>query len=561
MWCNRAADGSPNVGRIQHHLAVLARPNVVQQLFYCSKVLVSVIPSPNARESIMLHFNSFLEGSQIASQRYPLVESAFINANGILFTQGSILNYTSLMDHFCSTLDNHIGCVTAKLRVQSPESASSLCAATFDFENPNSYLLQAFNDQGDQWRRYVEPDDSLLSALYRIRAFWGKDILSKSHQVKNQSLKDPRERRHDDWKRLLGIQMKDSRLVEIFEELMQPIYALQMAGFPSCHHCTNHGTHPVLPLQHFSPNGTLAGQTEITYKTQGPNIEPDAKKDLRACLRSLALRAELFEAFTKFGRAHRICQTQSLNSGCYWRPFLHAERSFLRRAGASLEMFQAWTCSTFSAFMRHGSMTMTMFFLARCLPTAYAAPTGTPPTTGDPRSPNVWLDFGTICHILGWAVGALVVYLGVRGPKRDLARYYVLSFGSTGVSLVLLDPRSAAAVQGLTLFVGIIFLIRLWLKISELYKMGYGWLGPIFGLAVVFDTILVHLTVSTSGEDQGLFFQLLLLCFCSALSLCARSAQFVRHVRSEDSSRLEDGRRPNDNSGPGLTMEDDDPSS
>lgn len=33
-WYNKAADKNPDVGRIQHHLAVLARPDVVQQLFY-----------------------------------------------------------------------------------------------------------------------------------------------------------------------------------------------------------------------------------------------------------------------------------------------------------------------------------------------------------------------------------------------------------------------------------------------------------------------------------------------------------------------------------------------
>lgn len=32
MWYNKASDKSPNVGRIQHHLAVLSRPNVVQQV-------------------------------------------------------------------------------------------------------------------------------------------------------------------------------------------------------------------------------------------------------------------------------------------------------------------------------------------------------------------------------------------------------------------------------------------------------------------------------------------------------------------------------------------------
>ena len=34
MWYNKTADKSSNVGRIQHYLAVLARPNIVEQLFY-----------------------------------------------------------------------------------------------------------------------------------------------------------------------------------------------------------------------------------------------------------------------------------------------------------------------------------------------------------------------------------------------------------------------------------------------------------------------------------------------------------------------------------------------
>jgi hypothetical protein len=72
MWHNKAADKSPNMGRIQHHLAVLARPNIVQQLFYYSKALDSVIPFQNIRESAMLLFNPFLEESGIANQRYPL---------------------------------------------------------------------------------------------------------------------------------------------------------------------------------------------------------------------------------------------------------------------------------------------------------------------------------------------------------------------------------------------------------------------------------------------------------------------------------------------------------
>src|ERR1700743_1792382 len=104
MWYNKAADKSPNVGRIQHHLAVLARPNIVQQLFYYSKALVSAIPFQNARESIMFLFDPFLQGSAIASQRWPLVESALVKANGVLFTHGSISEYRFLMSQFCRLL-------------------------------------------------------------------------------------------------------------------------------------------------------------------------------------------------------------------------------------------------------------------------------------------------------------------------------------------------------------------------------------------------------------------------------------------------------------------------
>ena len=150
MWYNKAADKSPNVGRIQHHLAVLARPNIVQQLFYYSKALVSVIPFQNARESIMLLFNPFLEGSEIAFQRYLLIESSFVKANGILFTHGSVELYVTLMDQFAALLDGHIGRITAKFRIQGPEIASTLCAATFDFGNAESFLCGAFQKQEEQ---------------------------------------------------------------------------------------------------------------------------------------------------------------------------------------------------------------------------------------------------------------------------------------------------------------------------------------------------------------------------------------------------------------------------
>ncbi|KAF7514335.1 hypothetical protein GJ744_000105 [Endocarpon pusillum] len=156
MWYDKAADKSPNVGRIQHHLAVLARPNIIQQLFYYTKALVSVNPFPNARESVMLLFNPFLANGEIASQRYPSVESAFVKAAAIQFTRGSVEMYTQLVEQFLSVLNSHIGRVTAKFRVQGPEMASTLCATLFDFGNVESYLWKAFISYDAQVQAVLE---------------------------------------------------------------------------------------------------------------------------------------------------------------------------------------------------------------------------------------------------------------------------------------------------------------------------------------------------------------------------------------------------------------------
>jgi hypothetical protein len=104
----------------------------------------------------MLLFNPFSEGSEITSQRYPLIETTLVKANGILFTHGPISEYASLMEQFCTTLNNHINRAAVKFRVQGPEIASSLCAATFDFGNAQAFLSQAIRDQEDLKKAQLE---------------------------------------------------------------------------------------------------------------------------------------------------------------------------------------------------------------------------------------------------------------------------------------------------------------------------------------------------------------------------------------------------------------------
>ncbi|KAJ5150365.1 hypothetical protein N7492_010716 [Penicillium capsulatum] len=95
-WYNQYADQSPGNGRMQYHLAMLARPNVLQQLFYYTKALVTVHPFPKTRESILLLFNT--DGETLPQT----MVSAFLATHGILFTRGTKENFIEHGKRFLS---------------------------------------------------------------------------------------------------------------------------------------------------------------------------------------------------------------------------------------------------------------------------------------------------------------------------------------------------------------------------------------------------------------------------------------------------------------------------
>ncbi|EWZ78025.1 hypothetical protein FOWG_17646 [Fusarium oxysporum f. sp. lycopersici MN25] len=82
-WYSKASDRSPTTGRLYHHLAILARPNALQQLYYYTKSLCVPIPFSSARESIMTLFNSTPSGGPT---RLAPLDAAFVRAHGILFS-------------------------------------------------------------------------------------------------------------------------------------------------------------------------------------------------------------------------------------------------------------------------------------------------------------------------------------------------------------------------------------------------------------------------------------------------------------------------------------------
>ncbi|ORY12920.1 hypothetical protein BCR34DRAFT_481742 [Clohesyomyces aquaticus] len=153
-WYSKAADTNPSVGRLYHHLAILARPNALQQLYYYARSLTCVKPFSSARESILTLLDPILGRQTAASYPHSLpIDTSFIHAHGVLFEKLGSENFEHTLLQFQSQLDSHIGRVTAKWKEQGVYIAGTNISGLFDYRADNSTLrllleLHGISQQG-----------------------------------------------------------------------------------------------------------------------------------------------------------------------------------------------------------------------------------------------------------------------------------------------------------------------------------------------------------------------------------------------------------------------------
>ncbi|KAJ6142227.1 DNA/RNA-binding domain E.t1.c1-type [Penicillium chrysogenum] len=103
-WYNQDADRSAENGRIQHHLAVLACPDILQQFFHYTKALISVRPFPNAFVSMTKLIPPLMN---VPAQKGSLTTS-FVTTHGALLMQAPDEEFVSRANVFLATLRNEI---------------------------------------------------------------------------------------------------------------------------------------------------------------------------------------------------------------------------------------------------------------------------------------------------------------------------------------------------------------------------------------------------------------------------------------------------------------------
>ena len=108
-WYTKASDRSPTTGRLYHHLAILARPNALQQLYFYAKSLCVPIPFTSARESVRTLFGPLLTADSASNQRLEPVDAAFVRVHGILFAGKADEQLEPSMKQFLELLDGRIG--------------------------------------------------------------------------------------------------------------------------------------------------------------------------------------------------------------------------------------------------------------------------------------------------------------------------------------------------------------------------------------------------------------------------------------------------------------------
>ncbi|KAI6348146.1 hypothetical protein MCOR25_010841 [Pyricularia grisea] len=139
-WYSRASDKAPTTGRLYHHLAILARPNVVAQLFYYAKSLCVPIPFNSARDSILTLFEPIMAGTH---GKLHAVDRALVKCHGTFFTGKGTEDLEDARNEFLSNLDLAVAKGARRWLEAGYQIAVTNLCALLDYGLPTNVLMRA----------------------------------------------------------------------------------------------------------------------------------------------------------------------------------------------------------------------------------------------------------------------------------------------------------------------------------------------------------------------------------------------------------------------------------
>ncbi|KAI0437566.1 hypothetical protein F4803DRAFT_538118 [Xylaria telfairii] len=192
-WYSKASDKAPTTGRLYHHLAILARPNALQQLFYYAKALCVPIPFSSAKESIMTLFDPLL-GGHLHGRMNP-IDVAFVRTHGILFSHKQSESFGLVANEFLGSLDSHISRITKRWMEAGYYIAIANCCALLSYGKEENLIMKLIHNQNEE--KQDQSKGLGLNTFKSSKEFLAKEfedanrLANGTHEVVFRRLDDP----------------------------------------------------------------------------------------------------------------------------------------------------------------------------------------------------------------------------------------------------------------------------------------------------------------------------------------------------------------------------------
>lgn len=142
-WYMMAADRSPGVGRLYHHLAILARSEAFQQIYYYCRSFTCIRLFPFARESVLAVFEPIFSQSN-ASTPISRIDTFYTKMHGMLFLRKQLEGFEAVTSNFLELLDKYIDRSDIEWREHGAWLAISNIGALFEHGSNNAVLRRLF---------------------------------------------------------------------------------------------------------------------------------------------------------------------------------------------------------------------------------------------------------------------------------------------------------------------------------------------------------------------------------------------------------------------------------
>lgn len=189
-WYTVASDRAPTTGRLHHHLAILARPHVVTQLYYYVKSLCVPIPFISTRESIMTLLEPILTGGN-QHVNVPLVELDFTKAHAILFTNNMQpeAEFTPTVARLFPGLDAHIALSARSWTETGVYMAIVNSCALLSYGGDDNVLMKVLRDRINR----IATEDDNSGTLEKDKVAFSKSTGSVRDVQMTDGLKETEE--------------------------------------------------------------------------------------------------------------------------------------------------------------------------------------------------------------------------------------------------------------------------------------------------------------------------------------------------------------------------------